>query len=177
MKILDSQGRIFGKVSILDFGAALVILLVIIGLFFLPGSSGSSIAQVNSDQPVEVDVIVRGLSVANPEELLQEFETEKKTNLVIRNQTYGEVGIKSVEELKRMVIVPQPDGSVKALPDPRSQEEALNVDLRMTLTGEAQVTESGVVLGPNTIKIGTPIELEGKQYSFNASVIDVRIVE
>jgi len=33
MKILDSQGRLFGKVSILDFGAALVILLVLVGIF------------------------------------------------------------------------------------------------------------------------------------------------
>jgi len=36
MKILDSQGRLFGKVSILDFGAALVILLVLVGIFFFP---------------------------------------------------------------------------------------------------------------------------------------------
>jgi len=40
MKILDSQGRLFGKVSILDLGAALVILLVLVGIFF-PVSSGS----------------------------------------------------------------------------------------------------------------------------------------
>jgi len=40
MKILDSQGRLFGKVSILDFGAALVILLVLVGIFFFPGTSG-----------------------------------------------------------------------------------------------------------------------------------------
>jgi len=38
MKILDSQGRLFGKVSILD-GAALVILLVLVGIFFLSGTS------------------------------------------------------------------------------------------------------------------------------------------
>ncbi len=177
MKILDSQGRLFGKISVIDLGAALVILLVIIGIFFFPGTSGS-VAQVTKTQPVEVDVIVRGLSVAKPEDLIQQFSEEKTTKLVIRNQPYDDpVEIKSVEELDRLVIVPQPDGSVKALPDPRQQEDALNVDLLMTLGGKAQITKTGVVLGPNKIKIGTPVELEGKNYNFNASVIDVRVEE
>jgi len=46
MAILDSKGRLFGKVSILDLGAALVILLVVVGIFFFPGTSGS-VAQLN----------------------------------------------------------------------------------------------------------------------------------
>ena len=40
MAILDSKGRLFGKFNILDIGALLVILLVIIGIFFT-GSTGS----------------------------------------------------------------------------------------------------------------------------------------
>ncbi|MGB3695134.1 MAG: DUF4330 domain-containing protein [Spirulinaceae cyanobacterium] len=177
MKILDSQGRLFGKISIIDLGAALVILAVIIGIFIFPGTSGS-IAQVTKTQPVEVDVVVRGLSVAKPEELLEQFSEEKTTKLSIRNEAYGDpLEIKSVEELERLVVVPQPDGSVKALPDPRKQEDALNVDLLMTLGGEGQITETGVVLGPNKIKIGTTVELEGNNYNFNASVIDVRVEE
>ena len=46
MAIVDSQGRLFGKVSILDIGAALIILMVLVGIFVVPGDSGSSIAQV-----------------------------------------------------------------------------------------------------------------------------------
>ena len=175
MKILDSQGRLFGKISVIDLGAALVILLVIIGIFFFPGTSGS-VAQVTKTQPVEVDVIVRGLSIAKPEDLLQQFDEEKTTKLVIRNQPYDDpVDIKSVQKLDRLVIVPQPDGSVKALPDPRQQTDSLSVDLLMTLGGQGQITKTGVVLGPNKIKIGTPVELEGKNYNFNASIIDVRV--
>ncbi|MEM7581704.1 MAG: DUF4330 domain-containing protein, partial [Cyanobacteria bacterium P01_A01_bin.80] len=36
MKIIDSKGRLFGKLSILDLAAAGVILLVVIGVFFFP---------------------------------------------------------------------------------------------------------------------------------------------
>ncbi|HEY9883483.1 MAG TPA: DUF4330 family protein, partial [Thermosynechococcaceae cyanobacterium] len=32
MAIVDSKGRLFGKVSLLDIGAALLVLLVIVGV-------------------------------------------------------------------------------------------------------------------------------------------------
>lgn len=81
MAILDSKGRLFGKISILDIGAALMILLVLAGIFLFPGGSGS-VAQVgNTTRPVEVDVMVRGLTVRDPQALLKAFEEEKKLRL------------------------------------------------------------------------------------------------
>ncbi len=172
MAILDSQGRLFGKVSILDFAAALVILLVVVGIFFVPGTGGS-VAQNGTTKPVEVDVLVRGLSVLDPNSLIEQFNKEKKTNLIIRNQPYGEIDIKSVKTLARTVIVPQPDGSAKALPDPRP--DAYSTDMLMVLAGQAQITKTGAVLGNSKIKVGTTLELEGFNYDFNASVIRIRI--
>ncbi|WP_421654457.1 DUF4330 domain-containing protein [Leptothermofonsia sp. ETS-13] len=169
MAIVDSQGRLFGKVSILDVGAALVILLVIIGVL-LPSTMG--IAQVGSStKPLEVDVIVR--SVASSD-LLRSGDT---TKIIIRNQPFGEVKIAKVEELPRNVPVPQPDGSVKALPDPRP-EAGLTRDYWVTLVGNAQITKDGPVLGNNKIKSGTKIELEGLTYNFpDLNVLNVRVKE
>lgn len=172
MKILDSQGRLFGKVSILDVGAALVILLVIVGIFFFPGTSGSSVAQIGSTKSVEVDAIVRGLNVLDPNGLVDQFQKEKKTNIIIRNQPAGQMEIKSVKVLPRMVLVPQPDGSVKALLDPRP--DSFSTDMLMTFGGQAQITKDGPVLGNTKVKIGMPVELDGSDYNFNASIIDVR---
>jgi hypothetical protein len=173
MAILDSQGRLFGKVSILDFGAALVILLVVVGILLFPGTSGSSIAQIGSTKAIEVDVVVRGLSVKDPQGLIAQFQKDKKINFVIRNQPSGQVGIKTVNVLPRTVVVPQPDGSVKALPDPRT--DAFSTDMLLTLVGQGQQTKNGPVINNNKIKIGTPVQLEGLDYDFNASVIDVRV--
>lgn len=170
MKILDAQGRLFGKVSILDLAAGLMILLILVGVF------RPSVAQVISTKPIEVDVVVRGLNVLNPEDLRRQFEQEKKTNIIIRNQPYGQIDIKGVKPLPRTVVVPQPDGSVKALPDPRP-EMAFSTDMIMTLTGNAQISNNGPVLGNTKIKVGTPVSLEGLEYDFNASVIDIRIKE
>lgn len=172
MAILDSKGRLFGKVSILDFGAALVILLVIVGIFFFPGTSGS-VAQLNGTKPVELDVLVRGLNVSNPDALIAQFNKQKKTNIIIRNQPYGQLTIKSVKTLPRNLAVPQPDGSLKVRPDPRP--DAFSTDMLMVLGGQATINKDGPVLGNSKVRIGTTLELEGPTYNFNGSVIDMRI--
>ncbi|ERT07048.1 hypothetical protein M595_2949 [Lyngbya aestuarii BL J] len=171
MNILDSKGRLFGKVSILDVGAAFVILLVIVGIFFYPGTSGS-VAQVGvTTKPVEVDVIALGLKGRDPSVMIK---ADDKTNLIIRNQPYGEVNIKAAEILPRLIPVAQPDGTVKAQPDPTAEYTYSN-NVLMTLVGNGQITDTGPVLGNIKIKIGSTVELEGKDYNFNATVIDVRV--
>lgn len=149
MKILDSQGRLFGKVSILDLGAALVMLLVVVGIFFFPGTSGSVVGVTT--KPVEVDLIVRGLNVRDPQQLVKQgFKQDGKTNIIIRNQPYGQVGIKSVKQLPRTVLVPQPDGSVKELPDSRANQ--FSTDMLLTLGSKAQITDNGPVIGNSKLK-------------------------
>jgi hypothetical protein len=148
--------------------------MVIVGIFVIPGTSGKSIVAQVQTKPIEVDTIVRGLNVLKPESLIQEFKSDNKTNIIIRNQPAGQVEILKVQELPRNLAVPQPDGSVKALPDPRP-EGNFSQDMILTLGGNAEMTPTGVVLGNQKIKIGTVLELEGKSYDFNASVIDIRI--
>jgi Domain of unknown function (DUF4330) len=176
MKLLDAKGRLFGKLSLLDLGAALIILMVLVGVFFYPGTSGS-VAQVGAvTKPVEVDVMVRGLTVSDPEALYQTLKTAGTTNVIIRNQPYGEVAIKDVQLLPRSVAVPQPDGSVKSFPDPRP-ELNYTMDMLITLMGDAQVTEGGPVFGNSKVKIGTQIEIEGELYGFFTSTVGVRVLE
>ncbi|MGD1914149.1 MAG: DUF4330 domain-containing protein [Rivularia sp. (in: cyanobacteria)] len=174
MAILDSKGRLFGKFNILDIGAALVILLVIAGIFLFPGTTGS-VAQVGTTtKPIEVDLIVRGLKVRDIDRLSdQGFNKGGKTNVIIRNQPYGQIPIKSIEVLPRKIIVTQPDGSIKLVPDPR--ENIFSTDMLLTLAGKATITDSGPVLGNSKVKIGVPFELEGFNYNFKGSVIDIRI--
>jgi len=174
MKIIDSKGRLFGKLSLLDLAAAAVILLVFIGVFFFPGTplTKSLVAQTKQ-QPVEVKVLVRGLSVASFDDLVKEFEREKKADIIIRNQPAGKVEIISSQILPRTTPVPQPDGSVKALPDPRPEVEIIK-DVIMTLKSNAEVTKSGVLLGSSKkVKIGSSIQLQGSIYDFSGTIIAI----
>jgi len=74
------------------------------------------------------------------------------------------------------VAVPQPDGSVVAQNDPRP-ELNYTIDMLITLSGDAQINEDGPVLGGNKVKVGTPLELEGRTFRFNAPIVGVRILE
>ena len=51
MKIIDSQGRLFGKISILDLGAGAVIFLAIAGILIFPGTQVTGIAK-NKPEPI-----------------------------------------------------------------------------------------------------------------------------
>lgn len=176
MAILDSQGRVFGKVSIIDIGAIVLALLVLAGIFVVPGNTGS-VAQVGATlKPVEVDVMVRGLTVSDPEGLLEAIESAGETDIIIRNQPYATVDVSEVKKLPRTVATPQPDGSLKAIDDPRP-ELGFTTDMMITLTSNAQITNDSVVFGNNKVKIGTQMELEGQTYRFNTTVVGVRILE
>ncbi len=176
MAILDSKGRLFGKVSLLDLGAALVILMVLGGIFLFPGTGGS-VAQVGVEtQAVEVDLLVRGLTVAEPDALIAKFNEDGTTDIIIRNQPYGTVDVLSAVRQPRTVIAPQPDGTLKAVEDPRP-ESKYSANVRMTLGGEAQVKDGEVILGNSKVKIGTTLELEGSNYNFKGSVIGLKLAE
>ena len=174
MKIIDSKGRLFGKLSILDLAAACVIVLVAVGIFFFPGTplTNSIVAQTKM-KPIEVKVLIRGLGVSNLDGLLKEFEEDKQADIVIRNQPAGKVEIIDSTLLPRTTVVPQPDGTVKALPDPRPEITMIR-DMLITVGGKAQVTNTGFVLdGSKKVKIGSSIQLQGNTYDFNGTVVAI----
>ncbi|NDJ18691.1 DUF4330 family protein [Myxacorys almedinensis A] len=173
MAIVDAQGRLFGRFSILDLGAGLVILMVIFGIFFFPGKSGSSIASNADRLPVEVDVLVRGLNASNPKDFMKEGA---KTSVIVRKQPTGDATLTSVRFLPRNMAVTQPDGSLKILPDPRP-ESAISNDMVLTLRNNAQVVGGTPIFGGEKVKVGTTLELDGPTYNFASSVIAVRILD
>lgn len=175
MKIIDSKGRLFGKINVLDLGAIAVIVLVLIGIFIVPGPKGS-IAQVGSasGDTIELNLLVRGLSVKNSQEFLSALENTS-VKIIVRNEPAGSLNIESVEELPNYVIAPQPDGSVKSLPDPRPIV-ALSTDMIIYMNGKGTMTDDGAVLANQKIKIGSVLELDGTNYNFRGSVIDVKKV-
>jgi hypothetical protein len=174
MPILDRQGRLFGKFSILDIGAVLVMLFVVAGIFLSPGNS-SRINGQDKPQSVEADVIVRGLNVLKPESLLREFSPGNKLSFVIRNQPAGQVDIKGVRQIERTLPVPLADGSIKAVKDPRP--DSFLMDMIVTVTGKGQRTKEGLVLGNTKMKIGSSVEIDQLNYNFNGTVIDIRYLD
>ncbi|MEA5595638.1 DUF4330 domain-containing protein [Rivularia sp. UHCC 0363] len=156
------------------FNLSLTPLIVIaIAILILFSHVSVSSAQVNvPTKPIEVDLFVDGLNLLRPEVLLEQgLKSGGKTNLTIDNQPSGQMTIKSVKQLPITTNVTQPDGSVKELPDPSAQ---FKTDIFVTLTGNAQIQNTGAVIGESSVKIGSPAKIEGFDYDINATVVDLR---
>lgn len=61
---------------------------------------------------------------------------------------------------------------VKVLLDFR-EKELFSWNVLLILEGKGRVIDDGFILGNIKVKIGMIIELEGRDYNFNVSVIDV----
>ena len=172
MKLIDSKGRLFGKVNILDLGAIAVIILVLIGIFVVPGPTGS-VAQVgnSASDNIEVSVIIRGLSVRNAPEFMKSIENTN-AKVIVRNQPAGALEIQSVEQLPNYVAANQPDGTVKAVLDPRPIV-AYSTDMIIQMNGKGRMTNDGAILANQKVKIGNPLELDGPNFNFRGIVMDV----
>ena len=106
---------------------------------------------------------------------MDRFRKGSKLSFVIRNQPAGQVDIKSVRQLDRTIAVPQADGSLKALKDPRP--DSYSLDMIVTVTGKGQKTKEGLVLGNTKMKIGSSVEIDQLDYNFNGTVIDIRYLD
>ena len=172
MALLDRQGRLFGKFSILDIGAIATILIVLIGLLVVPGNSGSSIAQVLSaeNKTVQVDMNVRGLSANEPQKLVKVGD---KVKIIIRNQPRSEVTITKVDISIPKIVAAKADGTAVYFDDPRAVATSQS-DLAITLEATAQITNDGAVFANEKVKVGTSIDIEGPRYIIRGSAMAVR---
>ncbi|MEM9568001.1 MAG: DUF4330 domain-containing protein [Cyanobacteria bacterium P01_E01_bin.34] len=171
MALIDNRGRLFGKVSVIDLGAALVVLVAMVAIFLVPANSQSVPIpgfNTSNQKPVEVDVVARRVSTRSAEV----FKPGERANIVIRNQPYGEVDVVGVEDVSRSVPVVLPDGSIE-----RVAEEQFIADIVVTVSGQAAVTSNGIVLGNSKVKVGVPIELETFDSLIHGTVMEVRILD
>jgi hypothetical protein len=161
--------RGFSRWGLVDIGAGAAVLLAIGGVLWSPKLSGAVATATGALQPVTVIVDVRGIPSADPEGLIAAAREEGKVSIVIRNQPHGTVKLKDLQRLQRKLVALQPDGSVVTAEDP-NQALVGSLDARFVLEGQGRKTEGGVVFGNQNLKIGAPVELEGRNYRLNGSV-------
>jgi Domain of unknown function (DUF4330) len=174
MVVLSFKSRIHRRFSYI-IGRFLLVFILLLVSIFCSSALPIAIAQANPLlQPVEIDVLIQGMGVSKPIVLLEGgLKAGASTSVTLRNQPEGAMNIKSVKQLPIAIAVPQPDGSVKELPDPKNNYK---VDLLITLTGKAQVQKQGLFFGKSQLKVGIPTEIEGFNYLSKGSVIDVRLI-
>jgi hypothetical protein len=150
------------------------VLLAAAGVIWSPKLSAAVDRATGALQPVTVLVDVRGVPVADPAGLISSARQDGKVSIVIRNQPHGTVALKDLTPLQRRLVAVQPDGRVVTAVDP-NQAVIGSLDARFVLEGQGRKTGGGVVFGNQSLKIGAPIELEGKDFRIGGVVSGLRV--
>ena len=159
---------------VLDVTAGLIALLAVGGVLWSPKLSNTFAKANGSVKPVQVMVDVLRGNAADPEGLIQEALASGRTSIIIRNQPAGSVKLIRVDNINRLLVAVQPDGSVVTATDPNVAIVG-SLNARFVLEGDATVSKSGVVLAGTKLKVGTPVELEGALYRLNGKVSGVKV--
>jgi hypothetical protein len=166
-----NQRRSWGLV---DLGAGLAVVLAAVGVIWSPKLNTSIAKATGALTPVIVSVDVRGIPVANPTALIGQARDEGTVAIVIRNQPHGTVAIQQVIPLPRLLSAVQPNGTVVTAPDP-NQKYLGTLDARFVLEGQGRKSGGGVVFGNQNLKIGTPVEIEGKNFRITGTVTNLQL--
>ena len=156
--------------SPIDAVAAVVALAALGGVIWSPKLSNAVAKATGAVKPVQVSVDVRHLVSADPEDLLNAAREEAALNIVIRNQPAGRVTLVSVDDVTNPLVAVQPDGSIVVADAPST---ALPRHARFVIEASAEIKPSGVVIGGTKLKVGVPVELEGRLYRLNGVVSGV----
>ena len=160
------------SITLLDGLAIAATLAALAGVVWSPKLTNAVARATGSVKPVEVSVDVRHLQVVDSEALLEGIREEGTVSIVIRNQPAGRVALVSVEDISRPHIQLLPDGTVLEAED-TSPARALHA--RFRLKADAETGPSGVVFGGTKLKVGSPVELEGRLYRVNGYVSGVTL--
>ena len=159
------------RLSPVDGIASILAVTALAGVIWSPKLSNAVARATGSVQPVELTVDVRYLVAADPDALLTSIRDEGGLNFVIRNQPAGRVRLLDVQKVAKKLMAVQPDGRVVSADNPNP---ASVLHARFTLEADAETGPSGVVIGGTKLKIGVPVELDGRLYRLNGVVSGVR---
>ena len=173
MKFIGFYNHILSLLKQFNWRILLALVLILTGVLFIPGVPNTKTYATDSSQPVELDLLVKYLSISRPQELInQQLKSGVKADITIRNQPAGEMQVKSIDLLPVKIAVTQPDGSVKELEDPTAR---FVTHMLITFSSTAEVKGDGSFIGDSKLKIGMPATMEGFNYYFRGSIIDVRL--
>ena len=153
--------------KVLDGLAALAALMALGGAIWSPKLANGLARATGSMETVELAVDVRHLYLDQPETFFAAVRKEGSVSMVIRNQPAGRLQLLDVEDITRPLADVLPDGSVVETPD---LTPGRAIHARFQLQAEAETGSSGVVVAGTKLKIGSPVELEGRLYRVSGVV-------
>lgn len=148
-----------------------VILALIVGFFTYKNFRQTASKQIEATSKITFQVFVRGVTLTGNEIPMR---ANDKTFISIRNVPYTDLDIVDVKADRKKIVLPILNSKKVMVVEDVSQ--ANMYDITVTLKDTAKITKDGAVVGGNKIKMGLPITLEGKDYKFNGTVSDLKVM-
>lgn len=163
MKLLDDKMRLFGLVNPVDILAVLLVLAVAaIGYTLLKGESPASPGEEGT---VEVVFVAQGIPAVQ-EDLV------KVGDVAARTGGTGKMGkVAAVRFEPAVKEVTDASGTIKVV-----KSEMLR-DVYLTVRGTGAVTDTGVNLGDERIRVNQVFEVQMPRFQVSARVISVKQVD
>lgn len=164
MKIIDNKLRLFGKISLLDIFAV----LILIGLVFF-----ASLKLMRKD----VSDITLGKTIEKYEATLYLYEDKGNTDCIQVGDQIGEmknhfeIYVKDVQREDYYVNTVLDNGEVKKVIDPHKEKTIV------TIEGEFSHVNNSLKFGKQELRPGATIFLESDKYRLNALIADRKKVD
>lgn len=169
---MEKLTEIFKKFKPVDLIiVAGVILALIVGFFTYKNFRQTASKQIEATSKITFQVFVRGVTLTGNENPMR---ANDKTFISIRNVPYTDLDIVDVKADRKKIVLPILNSKKVMVVEDVSQ--ANMYDITVTLKDTAKITKDGAVVGGNKIKMGLPITLEGKDYKFNGTVSDLKVM-
>ena len=161
--MMDENGKLFGKVSIIDVGIVFFAILALAGYFVI--RSGRPETQATS-KTIQISLLLPEVNVRD----LNTLQVGDKASVTIRNQSAGLATLKDIKVMPHLITLPI-HGQVKSIPDPA---ESYSKNVVLTFQAEARETANGYAVGGAKVKVGIPLEIETFKYQLKGgTVIDL----
>jgi hypothetical protein len=161
--VIDKQGRLFGKLSIIDIAVLVVIIGLLIGLGYRRLSSKAAVI-VNADTKFYVTLVV---------ERIRDFSLEAidEGDIIYEQyaqQPFGKIVATETEQSKE--VLKKPDGTISYVP----MEQKFNLYATLECTGN--VGDNGYYVNGNSqIAIGSDLRIQSNKVICTARVVGLSL--
>lgn len=161
--MIDKKGRIFGKINVIDFIVALIIVCLLAGIGYkLFGQSNNS----TEEGKVETGTV---------------YATFQMTYIMKESKNFVEVGDKliingEVTDIEVVDIVFEDTKYVDITDDGELviADNPLYVDGRIQVKAEGTKTSEGIKIGENIIRVNSNFDISTERFSAGSKIVDVQ---
>lgn len=158
----------------INWGAIALILGTLAYLFFWPGPEGLPVVKAGIPaQTINIEATVTGIKDLDAQ---TRFQKGSKVTVIIDNAPPQPMSVQTTSLLPNTIVGTQPDGTVKAQPDPRPEMQ-FSKNLLITLEGSGYANNKGTFLGTKRTRIGSAIRILAPNFETQASVVNVKVKE